>query len=1062
MTSTRLSATVLAAAFEATPAFLCILDYYGRVLCMNRFAASLLNCTAADTECQDFVGSYVEPLEREQVASTLERVGNTRQVECCSFHITTSSGARCMLNAKLAPLPSVEASECLLIVSVTESQTEDFESTRQTRQPSRIASGLGNEWNITSRHRAKEALQWTTAFLSSMANSAALGFLVVDDRTDQVLYANRRFCELWNLRHLEREILCGRLTNSEIVPHCIPELLEPHAFAESCMSSHAEHNRATVEEDISFLDGRTVRRFSTQMRGPDGEYFGRVYIFEDVSRQRQLESDLRSSESNFRTFFQSIADMVFVATPDGRILFANDATRRILGYESPDLLKMHVLDLHPRKSRAAAEAAYQAMFSGASLNSSVPFARENGDLVQVEIRTWFGQWNGNDCFYGIAKDLTAEHDARLRFESLFRNNPALMAVLDVTERRFVDVNEAVLSTLGYTRREFTEKTTLELGIFVDPEMRVRRKDGAILHGLFSGEFIRSGQQVYLLVVMIDITERKAVENNLAQERLRLASIIEGTHVGTWEWNVQTGEVILNEIWAELVGYSLAELSPTNIATWTRLVHPDDLAHSNEQLARHFSGELAYYDCHCRIRHKSGNWIWAHDRGKVVSRTADNQPLMMYGTHSDVTSQKLIEEHLRESNKWLEQTTARANELAARAELANAAKTQFLANMSHEIRTPMNGVIGMLELLSGTELSTEQRRFTELAQSSGKALLVILNDILDISKIEARRLVLENVAFDPVNVATELIAAMALQACSKGIALHLAIDPDTPQCCIGDPGRLRQILANLVGNAVKFTLHGEVAVKLQLLASTPTHATLHFVVEDTGIGIPEDQMAQVFQKFTQVDASMTRRFGGTGLGLAISRELVTIMGGTIGVTSEIGKGSTFWFTVSFAQCHSPARAGSEAHDPPTQLDNPSVKKEVAVRTAAVHPPLRVLIVEDNAANQLVAKGLLAKLGVESDLVSDGNGAIEALACRNYTFVLMDVQMPVLDGLETTEMIRSGTSRALDAAIPIIAMTAHASPADQQRCLMVGMSEYIAKPVTSQKLLDVLHRWASNWS
>ena len=536
-----------------------------------------------------------------------------------------------------------------------------------------------------------------------------------------------------------------------------------------------------------------------------------------------------------------------------------------------------------------------------------------------------------------------------------------------------------------------------------------------------------------------------------------------------------------------------------------------------------------------------------------------------------------EDALRETNRNLKEATTRA-------ELASAAKSEFLATMSHEIRTPMNGVLGMLDLLKATHLTMEQRHYLQTAQTTGETLLDLLNDILDFSKIEARKLDLQTLDFSLFDLMDDFVGMMAPRAQDKGLVLGCVVAPEVPSHLRGDPGRLRQILTNLAGNAVKFTSRGEVIIRVALLVETPNEVRLRFTVSDTGIGIPRDKIHQLFTKFTQVDSSTTRLYGGTGLGLAISKHLVAMMHGEIGVWSEAGKGSEFWFTVRLTKAAAPPAAagpaaadlrgvrilivddhpvnreilqillqswglrpaeaanGSAALEALTQaraagdpfiialLDmqmpgmdgkslghaikiNPHLKDTRLVLLTSLGPagveepwektgfaakltkparrrelhevlgavlsgrptpgpptefaaafvsaqgarPGRILVVDDNITNQQVAVGILKRLGLRAEVAGNGREAVKALEMEAYDLVLMDAQMPELDGFQATQLIRDPQSNVRNHRVPIVAMTALAMQGDREKCLAAGMDDYITKPIAVPRLKAVLEKW-----
>ncbi|HUL09981.1 MAG TPA: response regulator [Candidatus Acidoferrum sp.] len=622
----------------------------------------------------------------------------------------------------------------------------------------------------------------------------------------------------------------------------------------------------------------------------------------------------------------------------------------------------------------------------------------------------------------------------------------------------------------------------------------------------------------------------------------------------------TTEFISDAI-AEISGYPAADFMHSRVRTFASLILPDDLAAVaaavDEGVARRQPFTIEY-----RIRHKDGSVRWVHEKGQGVYDD-DGELRWLDGALFDVTAQRRAEEELRQAKEA--------------AEAANAAKSDFLATISHEIRTPMNGVMGMTGLLLDTELDDEQRRYAKTVQQCADALLTLINDILDYSKFEAGKLTLECIDFDLSDLLESIGQLHGARAHGKGIDLATFVEPDVPNRLRGDPGRLRQVLLNLVANAIKFTEHGGVAIEVFSLGNVEGEVPLRLEVTDSGIGIPADVVPTLFQKFTQADSSTTRRFGGTGLGLAICKQLVSAMGGEIGVDSVQGKGSRFWFTVKLAPgaadrlshyatntalrgfrvlvvddnevnrlifrkqlgawgmtvqsveggpealtaLDEAARRGAPFHialidqmmpamdgvelgrrisaDPAfaqtklilatslgvrglaaraeacgfaVALSKPIVQGKLlecmaqlcgvdvdipvaAPTTAGVAAPavrdlgpLRILVVEDNQVNQLLATVLLSKAGHRIDIAANGLEALDAVGSRPYDLVLMDVQMPEMDGIEATKRIRAMAGPARN--LPIIAMTANAMKGDRERLLAAGMNDYVSKPIDKGQL------------
>jgi PAS domain S-box-containing protein len=514
---------------------------------------------------------------------------------------------------------------------------------------------------------------------------------------------------------------------------------------------------------------------------------------------------------------------------------------------------------------------------------------------------------------------------------------------------------------------------------------------------------------------------------LSEERLALA--LAGSNAGLWDWDPSTGGLTCSAQWSALLGLPPKEC---HIDAWTSRILEADRPAFVEALGLHLAGRSGDVESVHRVQRADGEApLWVLARGRAL-RDPSGRPYRVVGTIIDVSAQKAMEEKLREAE-------AQQRQAREQAESANRTKSTFLANTSHELRTPMNGVLGTLQLLHDLTPTPAQAELIDTAEQSAVALLHILDDILDLSKVEAGKLELEPRPFDPAAAVRAVAALFEARARAKGIALAVECDPALPASLLGDGGRFRQVLANLVSNAVKFTAAGRVDVFARLASGDP-QPTLELEVRDTGIGIPQELHARLFSPFTQADASTSRRFGGTGLGLAISRDLVRLMGGTLWVVSAAGEGARFFVRL-------PAVLAAPAPPPPA----PSL----AAPSDLFHGT-RMLVVDDNPIGQQVTSKMLQRLGVQTTLAGDGRTVLDLLETQRFDVVLMDCQMPIMDGFEATAEVRrreaaTGRPRAL-----IVALTANASPQDQAACLAAGMDDYLSKPIQRQTLREVLER------
>ena len=539
--------------------------------------------------------------------------------------------------------------------------------------------------------------------------------------------------------------------------------------------------------------------------------------------------------------------------------------------------------------------------------------------------------------------------------------------------------------------------------------------------------------LFLMLLALTIIRRiiKDIEKNeyelrTSQERLNYA--INGVNDGLYDWNLETDAVYYSPQWFHMIGYEHDEFEQ-HLRTWAKLVHPDDKEKALEIIQKHIEGSGENFEVEFRMKHKNGTWVYILARGKLIRDTQRNviEPRRVIGTHVEITKQKELEKELQSAKE--------------KAEDATRAKDNFLASMSHEIRTPMTGILGFIERLLKDEKDSKRLEKLKIVQSSGETLLEIINDILDFSKIESGKLELE---FSPYNITEIFESSMnifASIASSKNISLHRMIDAQLPPCIMGDQTRLKQVVFNLMGNAIKFT-NPEGSITLQVRLNSENN-TIYIAIVDTGVGIAKENFEKIFQAFSQEDVSTTRKFGGTGLGLTISARLVNLMGSQLKVESKVGEGSKFYFELPLEIC-------SDTTENNTQENHENLESLEKMKGC-------VLIVEDNKTNQMLLGMILDDAGLNYDVANNGAEAVLNFKYKKYDAILMDENMPIMNGIEAAKHIREIEKEQSLTPTPIIAVTANALTGDKEKFIDAGMDEYISKPFSEDDIFAVLHKF-----
>jgi len=787
------------------------------------------------------------------------------------------------------------------------------------------------------------------------------------------------------------------------------------------------------------------------VRDANGRTNGYIAIKRDVTEQRAAQS----AQALLAAIVENAEDSIIACSPAGIILTFNPGAEAVFGYSAKDAIGQHMSMLVPEDRWTALEQLAQKLLQGNGFSQYEGLClRKDGRRIQVSV-TGFPIKDSEGqvvAISNILRDISERHESeqRLReseerFRTMADSCPIGIWVTNAQgETRFV--NRAYREFVGLAQEQ-VEPDGWKLLIHPDdaPAFFKAFKHALREHGRFKAErrsrradgewrwmeshaepyFSPEGEFLGLVGTSKDINDRRQAAQALRNSEEKFRQLAENIREVFFVMTPSGSEVLYISPAVEAVWGVTVESLYQNPMAWADAIHPEDQERTRLVAGRQLQGDLVVSEY--RIRTPDGKEKWIRARCSPI-RDQAGELIRIVGIAEEITEQKRFEFEL-----------VRLRQVA---DAANQAKGEFLANMSHEIRTPMNGVIGMTGLLLDSELTSEQRRYAELARASGESLLQLINDILDFSKIEAKKLELESIDFDLRILLDNLASILSTAAKAKGIQLLCFTDPAVPTQFRGDPGRLRQILTNLTANAIKFTEKGEVAVRVALEEETESDCVLRFSVRDTGIGIPEDKIGALFNKFSQVDASTTRKYGGTGLGLAISKQLAELMGGAVGVISQEGNGSEFWFTARLGR-----RSGSVN----------SAQEALPATETTTRLNGKILVAEDNSTNRLVALGMLQNLGLHADAVANGAEAIRALESIPYDLVLMDMRMPVMDGVEASRQIRNPQSSVLNHDIPIIALTANAMQSDRDGCLAAGMNDFVPKPIMKGVLRDALSRW-----
>jgi len=735
----------------------------------------------------------------------------------------------------------------------------------------------------------------------------------------------------------------------------------------------------------------------------------------------------------------------------GKFIYFNSTLRSIFGLGDIDKTKLPFVDIfvEPQKFRLFNR---QILEEGAVKNLEVKLKGKGGRVfwgavTAVAIKEKRGKIkyiDGSIEDISLQKNLEKESlESKELFKTVFNNTAAAITVTDKDEK-IVAWNPFTERLLGMEQNDLFNKPVKDLyppqewrrmrgfrirkkGLLSDIETLMYKRDGTLLDVNISISVLKDaeGKVIGSIGISRDITSQKLAERKIKESENKIRIILDNSAAGITLIDENELIVSWNKYTEEMLGLTGGDLYMKHVSILYPKIEWDKIREENIRK----TGSKHHMET--KVQKKNGDVIDI-DLSINVLRDSHNNIVGSVGIMQDITQQKRVQEMLLQAKLVAEE--------------ASSAKSLFLANMSHEVRTPMNTIMGMIDLTLDTSLNEEQRDNLVVVREAAENLLGLINDILDLSRVESGKIKLESIDFHLHNIAKSVCKGMSVLASDKNLELDLDVDPKVPELIIGDPVRLRQVLINLINNAIKFTHKGKIAIEIKVVSVSKGEIMLMFSVCDEGIGIPKDKQDRIFDVFSQADDSTTRRFGGTGLGLAISKRLVDMMGGRIWVESEELKGSTFYFTACFKTLEGrPAAIVADKGQDQQGTQEAGSNDDLG--------NLKILLAEDNVVNQKIAMRLLQNQGWEVDGVENGQEVLDRLEKRRYDVVLMDANMPVLDGLETTKIIRKNEEKT-GKHIPIIALTARAMEDDRNNCLQSGMDDYVVKPIDRKKLYETI--------